>query len=71
MAPETAPKRPLHVPVVMVPRVVRLVLPAQVESAVFSTLLRASDVFRLAVVVEVTREVGTLTEMDLGAACRL
>lgn len=29
---------PVHVPVVIVPRVVRFVLPAQVDRAVFSTL---------------------------------
>ena len=35
----------------MVPRVVIFVVPAQVERAVFSTLLRAREVFRFAVVV--------------------
>jgi hypothetical protein len=39
----------LQVPVVTVPKVMRFVEPAQVESAVFSTLFNASVDFKLAV----------------------
>jgi hypothetical protein len=42
---------PFHVPEVIVPSVVMLLDPAQVDRAVFSTLFSASDAFRFAVLV--------------------
>ena len=45
----TAMVSPLQVPAVTVPKVTRLVEPAQVDKAVFSTLFKAKVVLRLAV----------------------
>lgn len=45
----TAIAVPFHVPADMLPRVVMFVEPAQVDSAVFSTLFNASVVFRFTV----------------------
>ena len=42
---------PFQVPLVIVPRVVRFAEPAQVESAVFSTLFKSMEALRLVVVV--------------------
>ena len=42
---------PFQVPLVIVPSVVRLVEPAQVERAVFSTLFKSMEALRLVVVV--------------------
>ena len=53
VAPLMAPNVAFHVPVAIVPSVVILVLPAQVLSAVFSTLLRLKSVLRLEAVLVV------------------